>query len=164
MPPADPPDAGHESGPSTTDPDPVTLPPPPNPPEEGSGDPGPSCVRDLAFWKTAPIWPADTLDIGGRIYTEAEMREIVALDRTGDASIVLAQDFIGTHMNECDGCGVPDHVFDLMVETHLWMQRHDNADVDGDGSVPFGIDPASPEGREAERIAAGLRAWMATGR
>src|SRR5687767_13190380 len=81
-PPPAPPDASTPSG-GPEDSDPIVLPPPPAPPEEtaggGSGESGPTCIRDLAYWTAAPVWPAETLDIGGRVYTEAEMREIVAL-------------------------------------------------------------------------------------
>jgi hypothetical protein len=142
--------------------DPAVTSPAPSPTgTPGSGgpttEPEPSCVRDLAFWRAAPVWPAESLDIGGYVYSDTQMRELVALDRESDASIELAQDFIATHMNECDGCGVPDDVRELMHQTHLWMRTH----ADADGAAPFGT-AEGPSADEARRIAAALRVWLAS--
>jgi hypothetical protein len=115
-------------------------------------------VRDLAFWQAAPVWPADSLEIGGFVYSDVQMRAIVAMDRREDASIELGQDFIATHMNECDGCGVPDDVVVLMNQTHTWMRTN----ADADGELPFGT-PSGTAAIEARRISAALRAWLATG-
>lgn len=68
------------------------------------------CTYTIGFWKTHPnAWPVDEIIIGGRLYTKQEALRILWTPVRGDASIILAYQFIAASLNVAAGAS-PDAV------------------------------------------------------
>jgi len=121
---------------------------------------GDECVVPPEFWRDNPDdWPPyiEKLGMGGNLYYQPELIDLLSLDPTGDASVRLAQSWIGLKLNWYCGVDVSDDDWNAMLSAGSWFYRN----KDADGRLPYGVDPLSPEGLEAIGYAAMLEAFNA---
>ena len=66
--------------------------------------PGEGCPRTPGYWKNHPdAWPVDSLTIGGKVYTMAELMTLLKTPVRTDASLILAHQLIAAKLNLADG-------------------------------------------------------------
>lgn len=62
------------------------------------------CTLTIGYWKTHPnAWPVDEIIIGGRTYTRQEALQVLWQPVRGDASIILANQYIAASLNIAAG-------------------------------------------------------------
>lgn len=63
-----------------------------------------TCPKGHGFWKNHPnAWAVNSLTLGNQIYTKAELLALLSDPTKGDASIVLARQFIAAKLNLASG-------------------------------------------------------------
>ncbi len=68
------------------------------------------CTYTIGFWKTHPdAWPVDEITIGENVYSKEEALRILWQPVRGDASIILAYQFIAATLNVAAGAS-PDAI------------------------------------------------------
>lgn len=126
----------------------------------------PQCIpRDLAYWRAARDWPVSSLEIGGRLYSAAEMRAILAMDASTDVSIELMQELIVTWLNFCAGCPVSADVQDAMDDCGRWLEETpDLCMEDGIPELPYCQPDTGPIAESAFACFERLRLYNTNGR
>lgn len=106
------------------------------------------CTYTLGYWKTHPeSWPVSTVVIGGVSYTQKKAMHLLWRDPNGDASIILAHQWIAAYLNVANGASA-DAIAQTWAEADAWLATY------GVGSRPRG---AARD--EAIRLAAALDAY-----
>lgn len=99
------------------------------------------CPLGQGYWTNHPQnWPVDELELGGQLYTQAELLALLADPTVGDASLILARQLIAAKLNVAGGVDA------TLVATVL-------ADADAlltgfEGKLPYGVAPSSTAGAQ----------------
>lgn len=112
------------------------------------GGSGGQCVQETEHWALEPDeWPMwiTYMGIGPEHYGKAELIAILGMDPSGDASIRLAQAWIGLKLNWYCGVDVSETDWNTMLTAGSWFYRNQDAD----GRLPYGVHPLSSAGVEA---------------
>lgn len=64
---------------------------------------GNKCPHNAGYWKNHTNWPVNSLMLGGRTYTQAQLLSILKISTTGDASVILASAEIATLLSLANG-------------------------------------------------------------
>ena len=106
------------------------------------------CTYTIGYWKTHPdAWPVDEITIGGRLYTKQEALRILWQPVRGDASIILAQQFIAASLNVVAGASSDAVALELAAAEALLT------------AYPPGSRPVGPPRHEAISLAELLDAY-----
>jgi len=109
-------------------------------------DGGEGCTLTQGYWKNHPdAWPVTDLLIGGVAYTDEELLDLLGTAPRGDASVILAHQYIAALLNVAAGASPSSEVNDTLDATDAWFA----ANVDGDGFLPYGIRASSEAGAQA---------------
>ncbi|MCK6592645.1 MAG: hypothetical protein L6Q76_34245 [Polyangiaceae bacterium] len=92
------------------------------------------------------------LALGGVIYSHADAMAILQTPSNGDASLILAHQLIAAKLNILVNSASDGAVSSAIADADAWLA----ANADADGSLPFGVSPASAEGAEATALATTL--------
>ncbi|NUQ72653.1 MAG: hypothetical protein HUU21_03780 [Polyangiaceae bacterium] len=111
------------------------------------------CTRTQGYWKNhASDWSSVDLALGGVIYSHADAMAILQTPSNGDASLILAHQLIAAKLNILVNSASDGAVSSAIADADAWLA----ANADADGSLPFGVSPASAEGAEATALATTL--------
>jgi hypothetical protein len=103
---------------------------------------GESCTHTQGYWKTHPAaWPVDSLVLGDQTYTAEELLALLNLPTIGDASRLLARQFIAAKLNIASGSD-PSAIAAA-------VEAADSLLDDYAGKLPYGIAIASEPGQQA---------------
>jgi hypothetical protein len=112
--------------------------------EESSG-----CTLTQGFWKThAEAWPVSSLWIGGVLYDQDALLAILNTPPRGDASLILAHQYIAALLNFASGASAGADVDTALADADMWFMDH----ADADGLLPFAVRASSPAGAEATEL------------
>ena len=99
-----------------------------------------TCPRTQGYWKNHPeAWPVSSLTLGSQTYSQDELLAVLALPPRGDASVILAHQLIAAKLNDAAGADTT-----AVDET---IAHADSLLAQYSGKLPYGVDPASPEGQ-----------------
>jgi hypothetical protein len=115
-----------------------------------------SCVLPKFIWRDhADWWSLSSLDMGGRTYDETEMKTILWTPAWGDASIEVAHQVIGAHLNVANGASLDPAESADLAAAEAWLA----ANADADGTLPYGVYSVSPAHAEGHALAESLRLY-----
>jgi hypothetical protein len=111
---------------------------------------GNRCPQAQGYWKKhASLWAVNSLSLGGRVYTKAQLVSILNNSSIGDASIILAKQLIAALLDLANGSS-PVPVCDTIAEAN---------DALNACTVPCGINPSSTAGQRMVRDATTLESY-----
>jgi len=104
------------------------------------------CVYGLGYWRSHPgAWPVQALTLGNETYTQAELLDLLNELNDGDASLILAQQLIAAELNIASGID-NSAIASTVDAARVWLAHRG-------GKLPYGVNPGSPEGQQAVRLA-----------
>jgi hypothetical protein len=116
-------------------------------------DEGGGCTRTQGYWKNhASDWSSVNLVLGGVTYSHAQAMAILKTPSNGDASLILAHQLIAAKLNILVNSASGGAVSSAVTDADAWLA----ANADADGTLPFGVSPASAQGAEATALATTL--------
>lgn len=84
----------------------------------------PNCVYSLSYWKAHPeAWPVETLTLGTRTYTKAELLSILNQPAGGNGMISMAHQLIAAKLNAQNGAPVPTRVMVAILAADALIGR-----------------------------------------
>lgn len=108
------------------------------------------CTSTQGYWKNhAWDWSSVSLDLGGVTYSHAQALAILQSPSNGDASLILAHQLIAAKLNILVNGASSGSVSATVAAADAWLA----ANADADGTLPFGVSPASPAGSQATPLA-----------
>lgn len=111
------------------------------------------CTLTQGYWKNHPEdWSSVDLTLGGSVYTHAQALALLKTPAGGDASLILAHQLIAAKLNIQVGGAGSSSVASTIAAADAWLA----ANADADGSLPYGVSPASAAGAVAVSLAATL--------
>lgn len=118
----------------------IVIAPPPG------GDP---CPRSQGYWRNNPDeWPVDSLTLGQVQYNSEQLMALFKRPPSGDASMILAHQLIAAKLNVAAGSDAEP------IQSTIAA-----ADALLSGSLPLGVKPSSPTGRQMTELASVLDAY-----
>lgn len=118
----------------------IVIAPPPG------GDP---CPRSQGYWRNNPgEWPVDSLTLGQVQYNSEQLMALFKRPPSGDASMILAHQLIAAKLNVAAGSDAEP------IQSTIAA-----ADALLSGSLPLGVKPSSPTGRQMTELASVLDAY-----
>jgi hypothetical protein len=107
---------------------------------------GKHCPLGQIFWKNHPTqWPASSLVLGGKTYSQAELLELLKTQPFFDASLILARKLIAAKLNAANGAD-PSPVNSAMADADTLLSGYE-------GKLPFRVRIVSPIGLSMTRDA-----------
>jgi hypothetical protein len=107
------------------------------------------CTRTQGYWKNhASDWSSVDLSLGGVTYSHAQAMAILKTPSNGDASLILGHQLIAAKLNILVNGASNGAVASAVADADAWLA----ANADADGTLPFGVSPASAEGAEATAL------------
>jgi len=104
------------------------------------------CPQGQGYWKDhVDAWPVDVLVLGSRAYTKGELLDLLRMAPTGDASLILAHQFIAAQLNVLAGADASG-VQGALRDANDLLQA-------GGSSLPLNVKPSSPEGARMVEVA-----------
>jgi len=104
------------------------------------------CVYSLGYWKNHPdVWTVDSLILGNKIYTQAELLGLLSEPTRGDASLILARQLIAARLNVANGAG-SSTIAATIAAADIWLANYA-------GRLPYDVSPSLPEGQQAVALA-----------
>jgi hypothetical protein len=80
------------------------------------------CTLTQGYWKThSTVWPVSSLYLGGKLYTQTELLNILNSPVKGDASIALAYQLIAAKLNLYGGSNVPPAVATWIAQADAYL-------------------------------------------
>jgi len=111
-----------------------------------------TCPLTQGFWKNHPgAWPVGTLNIGGFLYSEAQLLTILKKAPKGDASLILAHQLIAALLSIDNGAVEPANVATAISQAQALLTGCDLTSGPG-----CGVPAASPTGQQMVAVAAVL--------
>lgn len=102
-------------------------------------DGGVGCTLTQGFWKNHPgAWPVSSLTLGGTVYDQAALMDLLNTPVRGDASLALAHQLIAAELNVAAGA-TP---IAAIADAQAWMAANGT-------TLPYGIAPSSAAGADA---------------
>lgn len=96
--------------------------------------PGGGCSLTPGFWMTHPeAWPVNSLEIGGVLYTQQELLDIMMTPNAGDKTILMAFHLIATKLNVLSGSD-PSALGSAIADADAWLANHGGV---GSGQKPW---------------------------
>lgn len=112
----------------------------------GEGDDSSDCVKTHGYWKNhASAWPVDSLDLGNQSYGEDELMSLLKAPPKGDASLILAHQFIAAELNIENGAE-DDAVEGTLEDAHSLLQQYDDR-------LPLEVPASSDDGQQMVALA-----------
>jgi len=99
-----------------------------------------NCTFTIGYWRNHPEnWPIDSLVVGNRTYTKRELLDILRTPPKGNASIILAYQFIAARLNAAYGAdtGV---VSGSLTAAQAWFVLHAIGSATSGSVAQQGID------------------------
>ncbi len=106
-----------------------------------------NCPVGQGYWKNTAQWPVVEIIIGGQVYTQAEMLNILNTPSEGDASLILARQIIAAKLNIANGQD-PTIVQGVIDQADTLLATYASA-----GKLPFNIPPSSTDGQTLVNVA-----------
>jgi hypothetical protein len=129
-------------------PTPMPTPTPMPNPADSAG-----CVRTAADYRTHPeLWPVKMLVLGGRLYQQSDLANILQPPPGNDASLHLAVPLIAALFNRAAGAGAPPADLALLESAQQWLVD----DEPVNRPLPFSVFTGSTAGIQATTLAVGL--------
>jgi hypothetical protein len=108
----------------------------------------PGCTRPLKYWVNHPgKWQLDQFQLGNVEYDQQEALQILTLNPQGDASYILAQQYISALLNIAAPAD-PTAVLEDLELASVWFN-----------GIPLGSMPGNPERKVGLQIAESLEAY-----
>jgi hypothetical protein len=131
-----------DTPPDDTDVPPAYVPPPP----------AYGCTGTVGYWRNHPEeWAVSSLELGGRVYDEAGLVDLLDAPTRGDASLSLAHQLISAKLAIAAGAD-DTGVAEIVAEADAWLAAYD-------AWLPFGSAVTSEDAATATDLAALLEAW-----
>ena len=105
-----------------------------------------SCPRGQGYWKNHPEqWPVNTLMLGSRQYTKAELLALLKTSAKGNASVIVGYQLIAAKLNIANGSDAgPAQSYILQADAILAVYS---------GALPYSITSSSSVGHSLTDIA-----------
>ncbi|MCX7826185.1 MAG: hypothetical protein N2689_11595, partial [Verrucomicrobiae bacterium] len=106
------------------------------------------------YWKNHPCaWPVDSLTLGTKTYTKAELLKIMSMPKGGDASLILAYQLIAAKLNLLSGAD-PTLIGPLVSDGDALLSKYA-------GKLPYKVKSSSTVGTQMTAIGDALSAlWF----
>lgn len=116
-------------------------------------DDGGGCTRTQGYWKNHESdWSSVDLVLGGVTYSHAQALAILKTPSNGDASLILGHQLIAAKLNILVNGASGGAVSSAVADADAWLA----ANADADGTLPFGVSPASAAGAQGTSLATTL--------